>query len=129
MTEWHRGWQLAVPPERREVVMGPHRADIVTAPGGAVEIQHSPVSPAVIAEREQFYGERMAWIFDATRVAITVRPSGAAGKVQFRWKSPRWSAGACRRLMLLDLGDGSVLRVPPWACLTGARECYTPARR
>ena len=28
----------------------------------------------------KFYGERMAWIFDATRVAITVRPSGAAGK-------------------------------------------------
>ena len=99
--------------------MGPHRGDIVTASGGVVEILHSPVSPAVIAEREQFHGERMAWIFDATRVAITVRPSGAAGKVQFRWKSPRWSAGACRRLMLPDLGDGSVLCVPPWACLTG----------
>jgi hypothetical protein len=64
--EWHRGWKLAVPPERREVVMGPHRADVVTASGGVVELQHSPISPEVIAEREAFYGERMAWIFDAT---------------------------------------------------------------
>ena len=31
MTEWHLGWQRAVPPERREVVIAPHRADIVTA--------------------------------------------------------------------------------------------------
>jgi hypothetical protein len=46
--------------------MGPHRADVVTASGGVVELQHSPISPEVIAEREAFYGERMAWIFDAT---------------------------------------------------------------
>ncbi len=119
ITEWHLGWQRAVPPERREVVIGPHRADIVTASGGVVEIQHSPVSPAVIVKREEFYGERMAWIFDATQADITVRPSGSSGKVQFRWKSPRWSAGACRKLMLLDLGGGWVLRVPRWASLTG----------
>ena len=72
MTEWHLGWQRVVPPERREVVMGPHRADIVTASGGVVEIQHSPISVEVITEREEFYGERMAWIFDATQAAITV---------------------------------------------------------
>ena len=46
MTEWHLSWQLAVPPERREVVMHrssgagllTHRADIVTASGGIVEV-------------------------------------------------------------------------------------------
>jgi hypothetical protein len=72
MTEWHLGWQRAVPPERREVVMGPHRADIVTASGGVVEIQHSPISVDVITEREEFYGDRMAWIFDATGADILV---------------------------------------------------------
>jgi competence protein CoiA len=77
MTEWHLGWQRAVPPERREVVKGPHRADIVTASGGVVEIQHSPVSDDVIAEREEFYGYQMAWIFDATKVDITVEPAPA----------------------------------------------------
>jgi competence protein CoiA len=45
LTEWHLGWQRAVPPERREVVMRPHRADIVTASGGVVEVQHSGISP------------------------------------------------------------------------------------
>ena len=38
-----------------------------------VEIQHSPISPDVIAAREEFYGDRMAWIFDATQAALTVR--------------------------------------------------------
>ena len=52
--------------------MGPHRADIVTASGGVVEIQHSPISADVITEREEFYGDRMAWIFDATQADIAV---------------------------------------------------------
>ena len=52
--------------------MPPHRADIVTASGGVVEIQHSPISVDVITEREEFYGERMAWIFDATQADIVV---------------------------------------------------------
>ena len=166
MTEWHRGWQLAVPPERREVVMGPHRADIVTASGGVVEIQHSPISVDVITEREEFYGERMAWIFDATQAAITVRavppvlvnrPCGCvneqcatiwlapgtvcicghegcrgymearrwepSAEVRFRWKRARASLVACRRLVFLDLGDGTVLRPGRFAAvaeMTGA---------
>ena len=112
------GWQLAVPPDRREVVMGP------TVPtcdrlGRRSRDPALSISPDVITAREEFYGQRMAWIFDATRADITVRPSGSSGKVQFRWKSPRWSAGACRKLMLLDLGGGWVLRVPRWASLTG----------
>ena len=152
MTEWHLGWQRAVPSERREVVMGRHRADIVTASGGVVEIQHSPVSADVIAEREEFYGERMAWIFDATRADIAVsgaraskygvcgcdlgtctegwgpgrcrltREDSAAksrGEQMFRWRHPRRSIGACRRLVLLDLGNGTVLRSP---------ERFVPAR-
>lgn len=57
--------------------MGSHRADIVTASGGVVEIQHSPVSPDVIAAREEFYGDQMAWIFDGTQADITVWPAPA----------------------------------------------------
>jgi len=77
MTEWHLGWQAAVPAERREVVMGAHRADIVTVSGGVIEIQHSAISPTVIAEREEFYGDRMAWIFDATQADIMVSAAPA----------------------------------------------------
>src|ERR1017187_5321301 len=67
MSAWHRAWQEGVPPERREVVMGPHRADVVTASGVIAELLHSAISPSVSPEREEFYGARMAWIVDATR--------------------------------------------------------------
>jgi hypothetical protein len=146
VTEWHLGWQAAVPPERREVVIGSHRADIVTASGGVVEIQHSPITAAVIAAREEFYGSRMAWIFDATRADITMadvrasrygvcgcdpgtcsggwgpgrcrvmlEKSAEPGVRMFRWRHPRRSVSACRRDVLLDLGDGRVLRVTRFA--------------
>jgi competence protein CoiA len=110
ITEWHLGWQRAVPPERREVVMPPHRADIMTASGGVVEIQHSPVSVDTITEREDFYGEQMAWIFDATEANIAMRAVPPYG-VRLRWKHARRSVAACRRLVLLDLGDRGVLRL------------------
>lgn len=97
MTEWHRGWQLAVPPERREVVMGPHRADIVTASGGVVEVQHSSVPVDVIAAREEFYGERMAWIFDATRAGVKVRSSVAPAS---GYGLCGCQAGVCSKLWL-----------------------------
>ena len=161
MTEWHLGWQRAVPPERREVVIGPHRADIVTASGGVVEIQRSPISPDVIEEREAFYGERMAWIFDATKADIDVQaiapalantPCGCANElcariwprpgtacpcrhegctgriaerkwqyspeVRFRWRYARRSIAACRRPVLLDLGDERVLHLGHFAPAT-----------
>jgi hypothetical protein len=111
-SEWHRGWKLAVPPERREVVIGPHRADVVTAAGGVVELQHSAISPEVIEAREQFYGEQMAWIFDVTdafKAGRIVVESRDGEWDHIWWKHYRRSAGACRRTVLLDLGNGFVL--------------------
>lgn len=114
---WHRAWKAAVPPERREVVTGPHRADVVTASGGVVELQHSAISPDVIEAREQFYGSRMAWIFDvreaftAGRITVRPPPRNDLGADIFDWKHPRRSLGACRRALLLDLGNGIVLHV------------------
>ena len=132
ITEWHLGWQRAVPPERREVVMPPHRADIVTASGGVVEIQHSSISADMITDREEFYGERMAWIFDARGAAVSQRPlpppcdctyEGCRrfdavrqavpwATVLFRWHSPRRSITACRRAVFIDLGRDEILRLP-----------------
>ena len=112
MTEWHWRWQQVVPPDRREVVMGPHRADIVTASGGVVEVQHSAISAEVIAAREAFYGERMAWIFDATDAftcgRITVEQREAEWDA-VTWLNPRRSVEMCKRPVLLDLGNGTVL--------------------
>lgn len=113
-SEWHRGWKLAVPPKRREVVIGPHRADVVTASDGVVELQHSPISPEVIEDREGFYGQRMAWIFDATEAYAAGRISVDHGDGEWdrlRWSYARRSAGVCRRTVLLDIGDDLVLHL------------------
>jgi len=118
-SEWHRGWKQAVPAERREVVMGQHRADIVTASGGVVEIQHSPISPEVIEAREAFYGERMAWIFDGTgafkagRVTVEAGPDHVPDWDHLTWSHARRSIEACKRPVLVDLGDGTVLHLQP----------------
>ncbi|MBN8609165.1 MAG: hypothetical protein J0L92_01170 [Deltaproteobacteria bacterium] len=63
-TPWHREWKSHAPLERQEVVRGSHRADVVLPDGYVIELQHSPISPEEIREREAFYG-RMAWLFDA----------------------------------------------------------------
>lgn len=68
MSQWHLAWQEFAPKERREVIIGNHRADIVTPRGVVVEIQRSQLSTEQITERERHYGA-MIWIFDATAAA------------------------------------------------------------
>jgi hypothetical protein len=65
---WHLEWKEVFPQDWREVVIGEHRADIRTSGGLVVELQHSLITPEVVAEREHFYGD-MIWIFDATEYA------------------------------------------------------------
>jgi len=74
--EWHRTWKRAVgaeDPARIEVTIRDtfsgkwHRADALSIDGWVIELQHSPLSPAKIQEREEFYGvhsKGMVWIFD-----------------------------------------------------------------
>jgi Competence protein CoiA-like family len=109
---WHLAWQAWAPPERTEVTIGNHRADIITPDGRVVEIQHSPISVAEIQERERHYG-RMAWIFDARQAfgddRLMVNPR--ADWAGFRWKHPRKSISACARPVFLDLDGVRLLRV------------------
>lgn len=70
-SEWHQFWKAAAaPPERREVVIGPHRADAMLESGIVVEIQRSPLSVKEIAEREAFYADNcggMVWVLSEER--------------------------------------------------------------
>src|SRR4029077_19261118 len=95
-----------------EVIIGNHRADIVTRDGAVVELQHSTISPQEIAEREAHYG-RMWWIFDATAPSLAgrleLRPRD--GYYTFRWKHPRTSISWCERPVLLDLDGEHLLSV------------------
>lgn len=67
-TQWHRDWKNLFPPEWREVPqVAPdgeiHRADVKTAHGIVVELQHSAISDVERLSREHFYGD-MLWVLD-----------------------------------------------------------------
>lgn len=74
--EWHRTWKRDVAgddPAKMEVTVREgdrwHRADALAADGWVVELQHSPLAPADVREREDFYTRNMGgmvWVFDYT---------------------------------------------------------------
>lgn len=111
-TTWHREWQARVLPDQREVIIGNHRADVVTGSGTVVELQHSSIPVPQILAREAHYG-RMIWLFDArepyeyNRLLVRHRPD----YVTFRWKHPRKSIAYCRKSVYLDLGYNLILHV------------------
>lgn len=115
LTDWHRAYQRLVPAERSEVIVGKHRADVVTATGQVLELQHSSISVDDIAAREAHYGQGMAWLFDARTAyemeRLNLRRGNNDEYVSFRWKQPRRSVLACARPVLLDLGEGLILRI------------------
>jgi len=140
-SEWHRAWKEMVPPEQREVTMGPHRADIRLASGKVIELQHSPISPSVIAEREEFYGN-MAWLFDGRPISCSppddTRPCECSWEdndfgtrkiwtcdrcreslqitwsqfgVRVHWKRQRKTWLGAKRPVFIDLGGQGVLQI------------------
>lgn len=71
-TEWHRNWKNQFPEECREISYKDsitnevHRADIQTATGIVIEIQHSPMTDKERISREEFY-KNMIWVLDGSR--------------------------------------------------------------
>lgn len=101
-SSWHAWWKTAAPLERREVVIGVHRADVVAPDGTVCELQHSHIDPAEITEREVFYGD-MRWIFDAHDKEFTIEDRGRGVAVfrKFHWPT----IATCKRRVMLDLGE------------------------
>ena len=97
---WHLEWQSYVLPEFLEVVIGPHRADIVGTDGCVIELQHSPIPPEDIAAREAFYGN-MVWLFDATERFEMI----AAGRRTFFAFRRTKHIGQCTKPVFLDFGS------------------------
>lgn len=106
-TEWHKQWQSVVPAYRREVPLGNHRADVVTADGRIVEFQHSYLSTEDITARESFYRGDLIWIWDAREAyeAERIRVWEKGDFVTFHWSHPRTTIAACRKVVYLDLGE------------------------
>lgn len=101
-TQWHRAWKEHFPEECREVVIGPHRADIKTRRGTVVELQHSPISGIEIQHREYFY-RQMVWVFDASDFGTNFQFRRRDGFFSFRWKHPRKSMWSCESRLLIEL--------------------------
>ena len=107
---WHSGWKSLFPQDRTEVVIGPHRADVVTLSGSVIELQHSAISCFDIAERERFY-RNLLWIFDVTEIADHFSVIDRDEYTSFRWRWARKTWASAKRPVVLDFGAGRLLRV------------------
>jgi hypothetical protein len=106
-TEWRYNWQSEFPLEWCEVpVIEGHRADVLTPANVVVQFQHSSITGAAVIEREQAYGSRLVWVFNAIEPyddgRLDVVPL-QDNKVRFCWVRPRRIEGAYSRVVL-DLG-------------------------
>ena len=115
-TPWHTGRKRQFSPSCREVVIGEHRADIFalnrySSLPCVIELQHSPIECAEIAERESFYGE-MVWVIDGIGFKgnfefgrETKTNGGATAEAPFRWKWFRRSWAGSKKPLYLDFGN------------------------
>ncbi|WP_341912613.1 CoiA-like domain protein [Polaromonas sp. YR568] len=73
-TEWHRNWKAQFPEAWQEVIQTDavtgekHIADVRTANGMVIELQHSAMPADELRSREAFY-KHMIWIVDARSFA------------------------------------------------------------
>lgn len=118
-TEWHKNWKLTFALDRREAIIKKdgkrHIADILTEKGVVVELQNSPISKAVIRQREQFYGENMLWIingrdfkdnFHISAYNPYYRSKGSSlPEFGFYWKHARRTWKNVQRPVFIDFGD------------------------
>jgi Competence protein CoiA-like family len=112
-SEWHARWKALFPEECREVVIGPHRADVVTR-DEIIELQHSPITGDMITEREEFYGDRLVWIFDAYGFNDKVKLDSDGECSGFRFAHPKKAIAHCKRRTLIDIGGGKLLEPIVW---------------
>lgn len=108
---WHLEWKSIAPPERCEVRMGCHRADIVAPSGFIIELQHSPLEPSQVRERESFYGDHLIWVVDASGFLANLSLRNRGDYWSFRWKWPRKWQFAITRPLAWDMGDGRLFHV------------------
>jgi len=103
-TVWHRGWKDRLASlERQEITIQDasgtfHRADVQDENGIVVELQHSPISGQVIADREEFYTANatgMVWLFDARdkrrRIQVPVPPAKSGHPIGEPLKYPLYT--------------------------------------
>ena len=70
MTQWHLNWQREFPEPMREVVQGPHRADVMTD-HFVIEFQHSSISHETVVARNEHWSKHreVIWVLNMKGVA------------------------------------------------------------
>ena len=141
-TPWHRGWKGHFPRECQEIICRSesgvsHRADVKTRSGLIVEFQRSPIAPNEQRKRESFYGDRLIWLVDGTRLAGDMRRfnQGGSNLVQmtsgvlsvFLTQDPAASFPRqwleCRAPVFVDFGGADCqVDSPLWCLLPGRAE-------
>jgi hypothetical protein len=111
-TAWHLGWKSVADPERCEVVMGSHRADIVDKKGVVIELQHSSISSEQIKEREEFY-QSMVWIVDAREFGhnFYVSANHIGERSLWKWLHLRKSWLVAKKPIILDFGGMDIGKI------------------
>ena len=118
---WHKEWKSRVPQHMREYVLErkyildgkeesvTHRADILNSRGTVIELQHSPLSPHEIRNREKFYID-MIWVFDATEFHLS-SPERLYEGFRYVWKWARKTIKSATKPVFFDVGSSKIFRV------------------
>jgi competence CoiA-like predicted nuclease len=88
-SEWHKRGKMTFSKENTEKVIElegvKHIADIFTKTEVVIELQNSPISPRVIREREEFYGEKMIWVVNGIKFAKNISLNSKKGFRNMPW--------------------------------------------
>jgi competence protein CoiA len=120
-TAWHLNWKGMAPPERQEVALNGHRADVISRSGLVVELQHSHLSGEKISSRERAY-KRMVWLFDGReareegRIQLRRRPDQSAEDLyrNVTWLHAPAFTTQTTATMFVDIEPDGVLWVGRW---------------
>lgn len=110
-TEWHREWKEMFPESEREIVIKPHRADIVHK-GTVIEFQSKSLDLYSLYDREKFYG-KMVWVTksDETKFSFKLKEKNGRMYFSFRWKwcSETWKNAT--KQIYVDIGDDFMFKI------------------
>jgi hypothetical protein len=127
---WHLSWKEYAPKDCCEIIIvkdgKTHRADIMID-GLVIELQHSSISPALIREREQFYGD-MVWLFDASKFERRFWIRDKGDYYTFKWSHLRKSLLSVTKPIFFDLGKVRSSRVRSTYLRSDARRIFQPKK-
>jgi len=100
-TEWHINWKNKFPKKNQEIIIGKHRADIISNNGVIIELQNSPISSDDIINRENFY-VKLVWLFNGKNFAKNMELRKNENYFTFRWYHPQKSLWFCKKPIYID---------------------------